>query len=296
MSDLFENHADPTPEPPSLDETSAPPPPMQRRVPNFGHALLLFAFAALSLFVFELAIIIIGGPPITTIGGHITVVHPKLQLLAEAGTYGATLLAAWLVFPLLWHRSFSNGLSWHSSVARDQFIKLAPLGLLLGIVSGVVSSLLSSSKPPPVEQFFASASDAWLITLFGVVVAPIFEEICFRGFLVPAFAIAYDWISLPRTDAGHYFWQTTTTLSVPAYVFSAIISSLLFAALHAKQIANAPGALVVLFSVSLVLTWVRVKTKSVAASALVHSSYNAFIFLVTIIQTGGYRHLDRMTH
>jgi membrane protease YdiL (CAAX protease family) len=39
---------------------------------------------------------------------------------------------------------------------------------------------------------------------------------------------------------------------------------------------------------------VRVKTGSVAASVLVHGAYNGFVFLVVIIQTGGYRHLERM--
>jgi membrane protease YdiL (CAAX protease family) len=50
----------------------------------------------------------------------------------------------------------------------------------------------------------------------------------------------------------------------------------------------------VLFSVSLLLTYVRVKTRSVAASAIVHSAYNAFVFLTVLLATGGYRHLDRM--
>ena len=301
MSEIFENPADPTPVPPSLEESPAPPPPpppppIQRRVPNIGHALLLFTFAGLSLFVFELIVILVGGPPITMNAGHIKIEHPKLQLMAEGGTYVVTLLVAWLLFPLLWRRKFLDGLQWHWSEARAQLVKLLPLGLLLGVMSAILNSFLTSSKPPPIEQFFASASDAWIITVFGIVVAPIFEEICFRGFLVPAFAISYDWLRLPRNDASRSYWQTTTTLSRSGYIFSAVLSSVLFAALHGQQLAYAWGALVVLFSVSLILTWVRVKTQSVAASVMVHSAYNSFIFLMTIIQTGGYRHLDRMTH
>jgi membrane protease YdiL (CAAX protease family) len=66
--------------------------------------------------------------------------------------------------------------------------------------------------------------------------------------------------------------------------------------MHAEQDAHLWAALVGLFSISLILTFVRVKTQSVAASALVHSAYNGFIFLMTIFATGGYRHLDRMLH
>jgi hypothetical protein len=50
----------------------------------------------------------------------------------------------------------------------------------------------------------------------------------------------------------------------------------------------------VLFSISLLLTFVRVKTGSVAASVLVHGAYNGFVFLMVMVQTGGYRHLERM--
>ena len=297
MNDIFENHDTSPPVAPVLvDESPAPPPPVLHRIPNFGHALLLFAFAGVSLFIFELIVILVGGPPITVNAGHITVAHPKLQLLAEGGTYVVTLVVGWLFFPLLWHRNFFSGLQWSWSAARSHLGKLVPLGLVLGVMSGLADTFLSSSKPPPIEQFFVTASDAWLITVFGIVVAPIFEEICFRGFLVPAFAIAYDWLSLTRNDASRFSWQTTTTLSPAAYVFSAVVSSVLFAALHGQQLAFQWGPLIVLFSVSLVLTWVRVKTQSVAASVMVHCAYNSFIFLITIIQTGGYRHLDRMTH
>jgi uncharacterized protein len=297
MSDIFDNRTDapPPPSPPVVEESLPALPPIQRRIPNLGHALLLLVFAALSIFFFEIIAILMGGAP-SMKAGHLVITHPKLQLAAEGGAYLVTLITAWLVFPLLWHRSFLSGLQWRWAAARSQIGKLLPLGLLLGILSGIVNIFLSSSKAPPIDQFFASASDAWIITLFGIAVAPVFEEIFFRGFLVPAFAIAYDWVSLERTEAGRAHWQTTTTLSPAAYAFSAILTSVLFAALHGAQLAYAIGPLVVLFSVSMILTWVRVKTQSVAASILVHSAYNSFIFVMTIIGTGGYRHLEHMGH
>ena len=52
--------------------------------------------------------------------------------------------------------------------------------------------------------------------------------------------------------------------------------------------------LAVLFTVSLVLTWVRIRTQSVACSTLVHASYNSLVFLLALIQTGGYRHLEKL--
>jgi membrane protease YdiL (CAAX protease family) len=287
------------PEPPPIPEDLNPfalPPLAPRRIPNLAHAFLFIAFTGLLLILLQLTLSAIGKAPATLESGVVTVKHPILQLGVMAGTYLATLLAASLIFPLLWHRSFLNGIQWNFAAARTQASRLIGLGLILGLTMAVVTRFISSPKSIPVDQFFANAAIAWLITLFGTVVAPIFEEICFRGFLVPAFAIAYDWIALPRTPEARLRWQSTITLTPAAYIFAAVVSSFFFALIHAQQVAHLWAALISLFTISLVLTFVRVKTQSVAASALVHSAYNSFIFLSVIFATGGYRHLDRMTH
>jgi uncharacterized protein len=300
MSEFLEDVPEPAPEvpeaPPVDDSTPPSPEPTPRRIPNFAHALLFIAFAGLFLFLFELIVIAVGGPPATVHAGTTTIQHPKLQIAAEAATYLTTLLAAWFFYPLIWHRPFLEGMRWHWSTARNQANKLIGLGLVLGTMSAAVDYFITTSKPPPIDDFFLTQSDAWIVTFFGILVAPVFEEICFRGFLVPAFAIAYDWLSLPRTEEGRTCWLTTTALTPAALIFSAILSSLLFALLHGQQVAYTWNALLVLFCISLVLTFVRAKTQSVAASAMVHAAYNSFIFLMTIIGTSGYRHLERMSH
>jgi membrane protease YdiL (CAAX protease family) len=268
---------------------------MPRRIPNLGHAFLLLSFAALMLLLSELTLMLAGKSPASTQNGAITIQHPKLQLAAMGFTYLSTLLAAWFVYPLLWHRSFLDGLRWHWNTARNQAARLVPLGFALGILVQVVTYFITSPKTLPIDDFFLKQSDAWMITVFGTVIAPVFEEICFRGFLVPAFAIAYDWLSMPRTPEAHMRWKSTTTLTPASLIFSAVLSSILFALLHAQQVAHIWTALAVLFSVSLVLTLVRVKTDSVASSVVVHAAYNFFVFLTVMIATGGYRHLDRMT-
>jgi hypothetical protein len=246
------------------------------------------------LLLLELAVYAVGKSPVVSQAGAVDVLRPKVQVGIEAAAYAITLLAAWLFYPIAWQRPLLEGLSWNWAAARAQAGKLAGLGLLLGAVMQVVNRFIIPPKTIPIDEFFATASDAWLVTFFGVVVAPIFEEICFRGFLLPAFAIAYDWLSMPRTDEARTRWRTTTALTPGAYVFSAVFTSVLFALIHAQQVSHLWTALLVLFSVSLLLTYVRVKTRSVAASAMVHSAYNAFVFLTVLIATGGYRHLDRM--
>ena len=236
-----------------------------------------------------------GRAPGAVHGGVAKLLHPKVQLAMLAATYLTTLLASWFFFPQLWQRRFLDGLQWRWPAARNQAVRLVALGLMLGVMVQIATNFITPPKSRPIDAFFLTQADAWLITLFGTIVAPIFEEVCFRGFLLPAFAIAYDWLSLPRTVEARSRWQRTTTLTPASLVFSAVLTSVLFALMHITQVAHLWAALLVLFTISLVLAFVRVKTGSVAASVLVHGAYNGFVFLVVIIQTGGYRHLERMT-
>ena len=266
-----------------------------RRIPKIGHALVFVCFTGVVLVLLELVLVALGRAPGTEHDGVAKLLHPKLQIALLATTYLTTLLAAWIFYPLVWQRRFLDGLQWRWAVARNQAAKLVSLGLLLGVTMQAVTYFITPPKTLPVDDFFHTQTDAWLITLFGTIVAPIFEEVCFRGFLLPAFAIAYDWLSLPRTAEAHARWHTTTTLTPAALIFSAVLTSIFFALMHFQQVAHLWAALLVLFSISLLLTFVRVRTGSVAASVLVHGAYNGFVFLMVIVQTGGYLHLERMT-
>jgi hypothetical protein len=82
--------------------------------------------------------------------------------------------------------------------------------------------------------------------------------------------------------------------SIPALVFSTIITSIGFAMLHGAQLAHSFAPLAVLFAVSVVLCIARLRFHSLAASTLVHSLYNATIFVMLFIGTDGFRHLDKL--
>ena len=111
--------------------------------------------------------------------------HPKLLLAAEGATYALTLTLAWFLFPLLWHRSFVAGLDWNGTIALHRATRLIPLGLAAGWAVQALSSLISMPKSIPMDSFFRSPSDVWIVTAFGTLLAPLFEEVCFRGFLLP---------------------------------------------------------------------------------------------------------------
>jgi hypothetical protein len=211
--------------------------------------------------------------------------------------YVLTFAISFPVFPLLWHRSFLDGISWTWRAARLRWWKLILLGLALSIVAQAAEHLFKTPKETTdVLKLLDTPTSAWLTAIFGALIAPLVEEIAFRGFLLPAIATAYDWLSLERTPAAHNRWRQTTSHTTSALVLATIVSSAAFAALHGSQLHWPVGPLVILFGVSLVLSWVRIRFQSVAASALVHISYNGLLFLIMIVTTGGFRHLDKLTH
>ncbi len=274
---------------PPTDETpNSAPPETPTRIPHLGHALLFLAITALLLLLTEA--VLLGRSHSLRLGE----IHPKLLIAAETITYLGTLGLSFAIFPLLWKRPFLFGLQWNGPAAMRNLLRLLPLGVLLSALVQGLSNLISVPKELPLNEFFHTKSDIWLITAFGILLAPLFEEILFRGFLLPAFAIAYDWLCLPRTEAARASWQSSNALSQPALVFSAISTSVLFALLHGQQTAFTWPILGLLFCVSLILTTVRLRLRSVAASTLVHATYNATVFLAAFIVTGGYQHLDRL--
>ena len=284
-------------EPPPQSEDELPEPPAAHevppRIPNLGHAVAFLAIAAFLLLVFQSLLFAFTGLHLHA--GQAGLPSTKFLVASEALTYLCTLAAAAFLFSRLWNRPFLSGIQWNAHAVRHQPLRLVGLGISLGFTVQLVTYFITSPKSLPIDSFFLTPADAWLMTLFGTLVAPVFEEITFRGFLLPAISIAYDWLSLPRTPEAHARWESTTTVTPMSLLFSAVATSIFFALLHAEQIGRLVPALLVLFAVSLVLTYVRIKTRSVAASTLVHASYNGFVFVMLLIQTGGYRHLDRLT-
>ena len=156
--------------------------------------------------------------------------------------------------------------------------------------------LLPAPKTTAFDTVLTTPHAAWLLMGFAVLLAPLTEEIAFRGFLLPALATAYDWLALERTPAGMDRWQSSSLHSTSALLFSAIFSSIPFALLHADQLAHAWGVLGVLYGVSLMLSFVRIRTHSLACSTLMHGIYNFSIFASILITTGGFRHLEKLSH
>jgi membrane protease YdiL (CAAX protease family) len=155
-----------------------------------------------------------------------------------------------------------------------QGIALGALGVgaAMGMCSLVAENLLQRWTPKslPIEEFFKNPSSGYLLAGFGILVAPLVEELFFRGFLYPALAR----------------WTGSIT--------AIVITAAAFAALHGTQLAYAWAPLLVLFAVGTVLTVIRAAKGSVATCVIVHMGYNLVLFIILFLHTGGFRHMERV--
>jgi uncharacterized protein len=142
-------------------------------------------------------------------------------------------------------------------------------GLLLAICLVPFEYFLPIPKKLPVDEFFKTARDAYILSIFGIFFAPIFEELFFRGFLYPVIA---------------------RRLGMGASIF---ITSVLFAGIHGSQLKYSWAPVLMIFIVGLTLTTVRALKKSVAATILMHMAYNGTIFVAAFIATDGFRHMEK---
>jgi membrane protease YdiL (CAAX protease family) len=261
-----------------------------KRIPHLGHAILFFSLAALALAL--CLTIFFSAAHIHTDAAALA--HPGLALGAQALGYVLTLLVAAWLFPRLWQQSFLRGIQWNTIALRRYWYWIVAGGVLLSAVTQTALRFIPTPAHDPLQDLMITPHGAWLTAAFGVLLAPLTEEIAFRGFLLPAFATAYDWLALERSPAGLARWQSSSLHSTSALVFAAIFSSVPFALLHAGQLSHAWGVVSVLYGVSLVLSLVRIRFHSVSCSTLMHLTYNLTIFMVIGISSSGFRHLAQL--
>lgn len=270
-----------------------PPPPPPHRIPNFGHTVLFFTVAIIVLLLTSVSVfaLVMGLHLLGTETPDQLLREPRLLIPSMAAGYLIAGAIVWAIFTHLWQQTFLRGLHWNSAAVRRRWKPLLAGGIGLSLAVQFLSNYLPIPKTLPIDDFFRNPADVWMVALFGTFVAPIFEELAFRGFLLPSLASSWDWLQGRREDALE---GQDPRWSVAALVISCAITSIAFALVHADQLAHAWAPLAVLFVVSLVLCAVRLWTQSLAASTLIHATYNGTIFTILFFATDGFRHLDKI--
>jgi membrane protease YdiL (CAAX protease family) len=138
---------------------------------------------------------------------------------------------------LFWNKSFFAGIQWRGATALRLRWRLLATALGCFALAGLDATLLPGPSNAPIDEIFRSPGAAWLMFGFGVTLAPLCEEIFFRGFLLPSLATAWDWAierstgkpARPLDANGHPQW------SLFAIIVASVVTSLLFALMHAEQ-------------------------------------------------------------
>ena len=180
-------------------------------------------------------------------------------------------IVGFMVF-LVWTRhrmSLSRAIQWNLP-GRRLAINALMIGAALAVVSDIGEVIFHRWIPDslPITEYFKDRPSALLLAAFGILVAPLMEELLFRGFLYPALA---RWTG--------------------AFV-SVVVTASAFTLLHGAQLGYSWAPLLLIFIVGLALTVTRVVTRSVATGVIVHMTYNFALLLQTYVVTHGFRQMQ----
>ena len=129
---------------------------------------------------------------------------------------------------------------------------VVPVGLVaVFLVNQVYNALVTTKTQAVVNDFPHSLGGLLLFILLACIVAPLFEETFFRGFLFQGFASSFG------------------------PIWGAIISATLFSLSHQQLDIFVP-----LFALGVALAWVFYYTRSLWANVALHSLFNAIAILV----------------
>jgi uncharacterized protein len=197
----------------------------------------------------------------------------RMPLVVVAGQSLAYLLVLAYMYVLVrWERGrpdFLAAIHWNWP-PRSVLAACLFGGLVLSVGLQILAHFLPIPRELPIDSFFQTSAEAWALSILSVTLAPLMEELFFRGFLYPVLA---------------------RSLGLPVAVF---LTALGFAALHGMQLMFSWGPVLVIFLVGVVLTLVRAQTNSVSSGVLVHMAYNGTITAAMFAATDGFRHLEKL--
>ena len=187
----------------------------------------------------------------------------QYHLYVFISTFLIKLLAVAIIWAILrFHKiRFFTGLNLNIMLQKE-WLWLFFAFFVFAVIVRVITDVDPLSPNLPIYMFFRESSImGTLVVVFSLaVVAPISEEIFFRGFVYPAM------------DNRLGFYPAT------------LITAALFTGLHVPQCKDHPQIIAVIFLSGLFLTFARAVTKSTLMTIMFHSLYNITIVIVGFIK------------
>jgi uncharacterized protein len=199
-----------------------------------------------------------------------TAARSTVLIITQALLSGATLAFLYAVVRGRSSAPFWQAMGWRafrSMASSATIVRYILGGFALAVVVGWLGNFVGRDSGIPMEELFRSRQSVLMLMGLGILVAPVVEETIFRGCIYPVIA--------------RKFGITTGIVATGA----------LFGLAHAQQLGGAWGQIGLLICVGIVLTYVRARAGTVAASYFVHLGYNTILFAGFYVATGGLRHL-----
>lgn len=182
-----------------------------------------------------------------------------ISILGVLPSHAFTVLLVWYVVTSRGSRPFWETLGWRWPVNFGPWKTVGFAVLLLGF--GWLITRFVGGAETQLDLIIKSSYKSRLVIAFmAAVTGPFVEELVYRGVLYPA---------LQR---------------VVGVALAVVIVSTLFAGVHVLQYANNPGVIAVITILSVSLTVVRARSKSLLPSYVIHLVFNSLQAILLILQ------------
>ncbi len=227
----------------------------QRGTPAWGYQdLALFLSAVLPSLALSAALLrvsLVAAPVLLSSDAARTLLFQSFMYLFLVGSL-------YLVIVWRYGSPFWRALGWTFEIPYVWLLMIS--GPMLAILLSVLGALLRAPPDVQIEVLIKSRASLAGVMLFGVVLAPMFEEMLFRGFLLPLLARSLrPWLGI-------------------------ILTALLFGLLHGAQNQWAWQPILLISVAGVAFGLVRYKTRSTTSAFVMHSAYNATGFVGYALQ------------
>lgn len=168
-----------------------------------------------------------------------------LTLVGQTGGFVLGFGFAWLWMAQAKERRFWKAIYWRKLSSPGVGVALLG-GAALMVVVELLGHVIPMPDNAPMERLFTPHT-AWMLAIYGVVIAPFFEEFFFRGLLYPTFRAAFqDGMQLDELRA----WRPLVRVLGALGALTAVV----LAARNYGLAAQTPGAgVVILFAAGIVV-------------------------------------------
>ena len=238
------------PETPLQSEELLVPVAIPPRAPVYGwQDVALFFGLGLPLIVFSQVIL-----GLIAKGMHLSVANPIVAIAAQGIAYVLLFTLLAFILRVQYEAPFWKSLGWGPS--RIPVASSLALGIALAFGLAILGGLLRiPDVDSPVTKMLASRDSAAILVFFGVLVAPLAEELAFRGFLQPLIVRSFGAIA------------------------GICLTALLFGMLHWEQNSKSWWHVGIISLAGVAFGVLRHLSGSTKTSTLAHVAYNSTLFL-----------------